>query len=92
MEREPSESIVREIIKHLKFLSMEEGLYGWLHKEKVSDARKYFVMPSGNISQEGVKNINNNVSSNRKFEFKKAPQDELTALPCYNYTLGKWVR
>jgi hypothetical protein len=74
---------------------MEDGLYGWLQKEKVSDARKKFCyMPSGNISQESVKNINNNfsksnVSSNRKFEFKKAPQGELTALPCYNYNLGK---
>jgi hypothetical protein len=39
-------------------------------------------MPSGNISQESVKNINNNfsksnVSSNRKFKFKKAPQVSL---------------
>jgi hypothetical protein len=115
MEREPSESIVREMITHLKYLSMEascygfdkaralhssiltdmeDGLYGWLQKEKVSDARKNFVMLSGNISQESVKNINNyfsksNVSSNRKFEFKKAPQGELTALSCYNYNLGK---
>jgi hypothetical protein len=76
MEREPSESIVREMVTHLKYLSMEaschgfdkaralhssiltdmeDGLYGWLQKEKVSDARKNFVMPSGNCSQESVK-------------------------------------
>jgi hypothetical protein len=67
MEREPLESIVREMVTHLKYLSMEaschgfdkaralhssiltdmeDGLYGWLQKEKVSDARKNFVMPS----------------------------------------------
>jgi hypothetical protein len=73
---------------------MEDGLYGWLQKEKVSDDRKNFVMISGNCSQKSVKNINSNfsksnVSSNRKFEFKKAPQGELTAIPCYNYNLGK---
>jgi hypothetical protein len=76
-------------------IDMEDGLYGWLQKEKVSDARKKnCVMPSGNISQESVNNINNNfsksiVSSNRKFEFKKVPQGKVTALPCYNYNLGK---
>jgi hypothetical protein len=77
MERETSESIVREMILHLKYLSteaschwfekaralhssiltdMEDGLYGWQQKEKVTDARKNVVMLTGNanISQESV--------------------------------------
>jgi hypothetical protein len=89
-----------EKAKHLHatiLTDMEDGLYGWLQKEAMAEARKNHIMPTNSDNAkhifENQKNStprnNNNSVNPRKFEFKRAPQGEVTALPCYNHNQGK---
>jgi hypothetical protein len=89
-----------EKAKHLHasiLTDMEDGLYGWLNKEAMAEARKDHKMPSNNDSvktgfdnQKNNSSKSNNSSGNfKKFDFKRAPQGEVTALSCYNFNQGK---
>jgi hypothetical protein len=88
-----------EKAKHLHastLTNMEDGLYGWLNKEAMAEARKDHKMPSNNDSvKSSFDNSKNNISKSNgsgnfmKFEFKRAPQGEVTVLPCYNFNQGK---
>jgi hypothetical protein len=74
---------------------MEDGLYNWLNRDALTEARKNLVIPCNSGLDNSVKPIKENRSNfgiknnNKKFEFKKPGVDELTALPCYNFNNGK---
>jgi hypothetical protein len=88
-----------EKAKHLHapiLTDMEDVLYGWLLKEAMAEARKNHIMPTNSDNaknsfenQKNSSSRNNNSTNFRKFDFKRVPQGEVTALPCYNFNQGK---
>jgi hypothetical protein len=77
---------------------MEDGLYTWLNREALTEARKNIITAPGVVReprfmQEANSKINNNFKGNfsggKRPEFRRANQGEKTGLPCYNYNEGK---
>jgi hypothetical protein len=85
--------------EHAKFshanilTDMEDGLYGWLNREAITEARKNIITaPPSAQEVRSSSNYNfsrNNFNSGKKAEFRKAGHGEKTALPCYNFNEGK---
>jgi hypothetical protein len=77
---------------------MEDGLYHWLNRDALTEARKNLVLPTSSAIDNSVKQFKDNGGNranfinkniNKKSDFKRSGVDELTALSCYNFNNGK---
>jgi hypothetical protein len=83
-----------EKFSHANILTdMEDGLYGWLNREAITEAHKNIITaPPSTQEVRSSNNYNfskNNFNLGKKGEFRKPGPGEKTALPCYNFNEGK---